>query len=125
MFWSVVELRLHFSAPLLGVFVMHLLHFFRHVWVLVHDVFAHLLHHLVPRIGRKLLVTGSAQLSASQYFHRRPPVLFATDASNRVEASQYSRSCSFCSPDRVARFDSVLGRNMEGSQTLSTAKNDF
>jgi hypothetical protein len=54
MFLRVVELRLHFPAPLLGIFVVHLLHLFRHVRVLFHDVFTHLLDHLVPRVRRNV-----------------------------------------------------------------------
>jgi hypothetical protein len=77
MFLRVVELRLHFPAPLLGIFVVHLLHLFCHIRVLFRNVITHLLNHLVPRIRRQLLVARAAQFPTSHDFHWRPPYQLA------------------------------------------------
>src|SRR5260370_19913431 len=66
---SRIPFRLHLSAPLLGILLVHLLHCFCRFRVVARNMPHHRLHHLVPRPSRQLLITRTAKLFACHRFH--------------------------------------------------------
>src|SRR5258708_4393295 len=58
-----------FSTPLFRICVVHLLHLFRDVRMILCYVLNHQADHFIPRFRRKLLITSAAEILACHGFH--------------------------------------------------------